>query len=96
MKYAMFQVFCIPTEEMSDPDAETPPASTPVKEDQKPAPAPKHAPAQAPRFVCEECGHELRPYLGSDGKLVSLRAHAERSKNKFGKVLCIDCIKKNG
>ncbi len=24
MKYAMFQVFCIPTEEMMDPDAETP------------------------------------------------------------------------
>ena len=29
MKYAMFQVFCIPTEEMQDPDAETPPPSKP-------------------------------------------------------------------
>lgn len=31
MKYAMFQLFCIPTEEMaaSDPDRETPPESTP-------------------------------------------------------------------
>lgn len=28
-KYAMFQVFCIPTEEMKDPDADTPPESTP-------------------------------------------------------------------
>lgn len=27
MKYAMFQVFCIPTEEMRDPDGEIPPAS---------------------------------------------------------------------
>lgn len=27
MKYAMFQVFCIPTEEMRDSDGETPPAS---------------------------------------------------------------------
>lgn len=27
MKYAMFQVFCIPTEEMKEPDGETPPAS---------------------------------------------------------------------
>lgn len=26
-KYALFQVFCIPTEEMVDPDAETPPES---------------------------------------------------------------------
>lgn len=30
-KYALFQVFCIPTEEMEDPDAETPPNSKPVE-----------------------------------------------------------------
>lgn len=30
MKYAMFQLFCIATEEMKDPDAETPPPSKPV------------------------------------------------------------------
>lgn len=30
-KYACFQTFCIPTEEMKDPDAETPPPSEPVK-----------------------------------------------------------------
>lgn len=30
MKYAMFQVFCIPTEEMKDLDAETPEESTPL------------------------------------------------------------------
>lgn len=35
MKYAMFQVFCIPTEEMPDSDAETPPSSTPKKQDEK-------------------------------------------------------------
>ena len=29
-KYACFQVFCIATEELKDPDAETPPPSTPV------------------------------------------------------------------
>lgn len=29
-KYACFQVLCIPTEEMKDPDADTPPASTTV------------------------------------------------------------------
>lgn len=29
-KYACFQVFCIATEEVKDPDAETPPPSTPV------------------------------------------------------------------
>ena len=31
MKYALFQVFCIPTAEMKDPDAETPPESLPTK-----------------------------------------------------------------
>ena len=31
-KYACFQVFCIPTEEMQDPDAETPPPSRPALE----------------------------------------------------------------
>lgn len=31
MKYALFQVFCIPTAEMKDPDGETPPESTPTK-----------------------------------------------------------------
>lgn len=30
-KYACFQVFCIPTEEMKDPDAETPPPSQPME-----------------------------------------------------------------
>lgn len=29
-KYALFQVFCIPTEEMQDADAETPPESVPI------------------------------------------------------------------
>lgn len=29
MKYALFQVFCIPTEEMKDPDGETPEGSNP-------------------------------------------------------------------
>lgn len=34
MKYALFQVFCIPTEEMKDPDSETPDNSLP-KNDEK-------------------------------------------------------------
>lgn len=33
MKYAMFQVFCIPTEEMKDPDSETPPTSVKKEKD---------------------------------------------------------------
>ena len=38
MKYAMFQLFCIPTEEMVDPDSETPPESKPVQNHPTPTP----------------------------------------------------------
>ncbi len=42
-KYAMFQLFCIPTEDFVDPDSETPPDSRPktepTQEQPKPAPA---------------------------------------------------------
>lgn len=51
-----------------------------------------HDDAPKPGFVCEKCGKAILPYNGTDGKPVSLRAHAERSKNKFGKVLCLECI----
>ena len=52
MKYAMFQVFCIPTEEMTDPDAETPPESAPKPPQKQAAPQQVQAPApqqEAPR-----------------------------------------------
>lgn len=78
MKYAMFQVFCIPTEEMPDPDSETPPPSSP---------APKSA-----KFTCAKCGEELRVYTDSGGKYVSLRKHAEGSRARFGDVYCLSCI----
>lgn len=83
MKYAMFQVFCIPTEEMQDPDAENYEPSVPAN--QEPA-------SQAPRFICAGCGKEIKAYKDDNGKNVSLRAHAERSNAKFGKLLCLDCI----
>ena len=99
MKYAMFQVFCIPTEEMQDPDAETPPPSVPRGEtpsnarryEDGPSRAPTAQP-EAPRFICECCGAEILPYKDREGRNVSLRAHAERSMNKFGKVLCLNCM----
>lgn len=63
-------------------------------------PAPQQ-PTQQARFTppdikyrCEECGAELNVYAGADGKPVGLRKHAEGSKAKFGKVLCLECIAK--
>lgn len=49
-------------------------------------------PAEKPLYRCEECGKEIKPYDGKDGKQVSLRAHKMRSEAKFGKLLCLDCI----
>lgn len=63
MKYALFQTFCIPTEEMLDPDAESPDESTPKG---KPAEKPKEEP-KAP--VCEYCG-KGKPIGKYHGKLV--------------------------
>lgn len=47
-KYAMFQLFCIPTEDFIDPDSETPPSNAPRKQESTPAPqeAKKQPPAQ--------------------------------------------------
>ena len=84
MKYAMFQTFCIPTEETPDPDAETPPPSAPKRE------APK-APEQM-KFTCDCCGKELPMYSDANGKAISLRKWAEGSKNKFSHVLCKECM----
>lgn len=43
-------------------------------------------------YTCEKCGKILTPYLSKKGNLVGVDQHVEHSKNKFGAVLCIDCI----
>lgn len=78
MKYAMFQVFCIPTEEMQDPDAETPEPSKPKAEQ----PEPVH---------CADCGAEIQPYQDGNGKTVSVDRWSKASMQKFGRVLCTQC-----
>lgn len=51
MKYAIFQMFCIPTEDMrnTDPDRETPPESVPTED------------------TCAECGRKVTDYITSSG-----------------------------
>ena len=63
----------------------------PVRGEGKPEPR-QEAPREAPVFRCECCGKTLVPYTDSQGRNVSLRAHAERSMQKFGKVLCFECM----
>lgn len=44
-------------------------------------------------FHCEVCQKEIKSYPDAKGVTVSAVKHAEGSKGKFGKVLCLDCIK---
>lgn len=80
MKYAMFQVFCIPTEEMQDPDADTPEPSKPKAEQPTPEPV-----------YCADCGVEIQPYQDGNGKTVGVDRWSKASMQKFGRVLCTQC-----
>ena len=93
-KYACFQVFCIPTEEMKDPDAETPPENTPIK---KPAQPPEKPDIPNDmKFICDNCKEVLTPYINSKGKEVPIRQIAAESQARFGKTLCVSCAINEG
>ena len=78
MKYAMFQVFCIPTEELDDPDAVCPPPSLP---------------APPPTVKCEKCGNALKGIRRKDGTIVTVPELAAISRERYqGRVLCRACM----
>ena len=81
MKYAMFQVFCIPTEEMADPDADTPPASKPKEPEQR-RELPTH---------CADCGKLLLPYRDERGRTIPIGKWASGTEGRYGRVLCDEC-----
>ena len=56
--------------------------------------APKEDPKPDMHFRCADCGKVLEPYTKSNGETVSVRSIAERSKAKFGVMLCTECGKK--
>lgn len=47
--------------------------------------------ATTQHFRCENCNAILTAY-DHNGKTIPVRQHVEKSKKKFGKVLCLDCI----
>ena len=87
----------------SEHEAEPPKPAPKQKEPTKPKEAPKEAPKEpdAPKpyeqpevFRCKRCGKVITPYIGNNGKEVSVEKHIEASKKKMeGKIFCIDCIK---
>lgn len=85
-KYACFQVLCIPTEEMKDPDAETP---EPVLPKQACADPPS-MPAPSPPLLCAECGKEIRGIRKDGAEYIP----AEVAKRMNG--LCYHCGTSHG
>lgn len=96
MKYALFQTFCIPTEEMQDPDAETPEPSKPVSVPrpgevvQMPAPATTE-PLEGPDgyYYCDCCGNVI-----TKAKNMTEYQVASLALQEFGKQMCFDCARK--
>lgn len=77
MKYAMFQLFCIPTEEMIDPDSETPPESTPKK----------------PVRICINCKNAVTPLKNGDKLVKTADEVADYSRKISGADMCWNCFK---
>lgn len=78
MKYAIFQLFCIPTEEMAnnDPDRETPPDSQP----------------KTP--YCRDCGAEIRGVQLSTGETLTADDIRQRALQTYHRCLCWNCAQK--
>lgn len=84
MKYAIFQMFCIPTEDMrnDDPDKVTPPDSTPKGMNDM---------AQQPDFICADCGQEIEGVTTANGSKYTAQSIAENTRNKYKRCLCWNC-----
>lgn len=84
-KYAMFQLFCIPTEEMIDPDSETPPESKPVPKPEKFAPA--YDARGAVKAYCEQSGMSAAEFARMrsalvDGGVVLMRSYDNMTEDE--------------
>jgi hypothetical protein len=50
-------------------------------------------PKKDPAMHCADCGAVIKSYKGQNGKPVSVERHCTASYEKYGRVLCLDCIK---
>lgn len=78
MKYAIYQMFCIPTEDMAndDPDKTSPEPNTPKS------------------FICCDCSTEIGGVKTASGESYSPASIAEKTINKYGRCLCWSCSQK--
>lgn len=85
-KYALMKAYKISTGDDPDQQASTEESYT-VKNYKK------SDPMDELQF-CEQCGGAIIPYKGKDGKTVMPAKHIAASVEKFGKILCVECITK--
>lgn len=78
-KYALFQVFCIPTEEMKDPDAETPEESKPKRSSKK-----KTEEEKEKEYRCCDCGTPFNEWTDKSGKTWTAGQLYHMSERKYG------------
>ena len=83
MKYAMFQMFCIPTDEMRAADPDNYDIKIEPKAEQK-------ADSTA---VCEECGKAIAESTLTSGRKVDVKTIVDLSRANYGKTLCFECCK---
>lgn len=88
-KYAMFQIFSIPTEEMKDPDAESYEAYVPP-EQRKKEDLPAHAEKKAP--LCVLC-HKHITGIATRSASKSADEVLSFTTKETGAALCYDCYK---
>lgn len=58
------------------------------------APAVTDTPPMKVDFSCADCGKEIFSYYDRNGKKVSAERHASGAYKKFGRYICLDCVKK--
>lgn len=93
-KYAMFQAFCVPTEEMIDSDSETPEESTKnVRKTAENTPKNVEKAVKEPsakKVFCPSCGKEIKPKKGKDGTVYTPEMILDKCCG-----VCFDCFKVN-
>lgn len=62
--------------------------------EEKLEPATTSAPPMKVDFSCADCGKEIFSYYDRNGKKVSAERHASGAYKKFGRYICLDCVKK--
>ena len=84
LKYAFFQVFCIPTEEMTDPDADSPEVKAKTESKQEPKDTRiGEAKVNTIRSICQRDGIDVAALCG----LYKVKAPEEMTETQFKNVL---------